>query len=755
MTLRGRLTTAFLVVVLGPVLLGAFFVGNILTTVSHDRAVDRLNLAAATVRATLGAICQQLRAAAQAVALAPDPGNRSAVADALVTRGLASAIVVTDATGATAFQVPAAPPLPWGDCDRTAQSDPPRALAVRAEIRDPAGAAVGAVTAAQILDADFVARLADVTGVEVTLLRDGHIPAVAYSTEPQRARDGVVTAAAGLRGSGVAQNDDRYVRRVDPSPGQPLPLVLSVQRDRPPGDNALLVAAVVVAGVVGVFTAWRLARMTTRPLAELAEAAERVGRGDLTARVPIRGHDEVGQLASAFNRMTREIQAYVHALTASRDQLRGHVAILGDTLSSTHDLERILKLILRTALAATSARAGVVSLLDAATGTLVGRAAEGIDELEPPGEWPVAARDQGRSTLRVPLGSGVLGTVAATGRPLRGRVDRDRPEPAAGEPRCRTYIAVPVSVPSRRAEVGGGPEESRPTDARADPLTTPPALGVLAVYDRLGADEFDEGDLVTLRTFAGQAAVAVDNVRMHDEAQRLSLTDPLTNLWNYRHLKMSLDREIERAGRTGRRLTVLALDLDRFKEVNDTYGHAAGDEVLVEFARRIRAVVREVDLAFRKGGEEFVVLLPETDARGGTIVAERLGAAVRDTPITVRSHAGADSEAAGEMAVSVTVSIGIAVYPDHAIGGQQLLDAADEALYAAKAAGRDCYRLATRPKGQLAAELAVPLGAASPDGPLPVAGRLSSGATGVADGSGGGAAGASSAAQPPRQSRGR
>jgi len=219
----------------------------------------------------------------------------------------------------------------------------------------------------------------------------------------------------------------------------------------------------------------------------------------------------------------------------------------------------------------------------------------------------------------------------------------------------------------------------------AVPFSVPDSVkGVLALYDRVGDDEFDDADLVTLRTFAGQAAIAVENVRVHEEAQRLSHTDPLTSLYNYRTLKDSLRREVERASRFGHRLCVLALDLDRFKQVNDSYGHAAGDVVLVEFARRVRSVIREVDLAFRRGGEEFVVLLPETDALGGTVVAERLNAAIRAAPIAVPAKA----------AIPVTVSIGIAVYPEHGGTGQQVLEVADDALYQAKARGRDRYRLA-------------------------------------------------------------
>ncbi len=359
----------------------------------------------------------------------------------------------------------------------------------------------------------------------------------------------------------------------------------------------------------------------------------------------------------------------------------------------------------------------------------------------------------------------MIGTVAATGEPLCGRREpadapTGEPEPAdaptgapepadvpTGEPTCETYIAVPFAAPGA-TDLGGRGGLDRPGHPPTDELEPPRrdvepssgALGVLALYDRLGADEFDDDDLVTLRTFAAHAAVAVENVRVHEEAQRLSLTDPLTGLWNYRYLRESIRREVERANRFGRMLSVLALDLDRFKDVNDTWGHTAGDAVLVEFARRVRGEIREVDLAFRQGGEEFVVLLPETDARGAAIVAERLGAVVRDQPVPVNGHSG-------PVRVPVTVSIGVAVYPDHAATGQQVLDAADDALYAAKSAGRDGYRLAPAPDPAPTREIPVVATAVSPPDGLPRAG--------TADSAGAGQGGASSGPHPPRQSRGR
>ncbi|SBT54422.1 diguanylate cyclase [Micromonospora narathiwatensis] len=775
MTLRGRLTAAFLAVVLGPILLGAFFVGSMMSAVDRSRSTERLGLAAAGVRTSVDALCQQLRAAADAVALVSDPAARPRAADQVVGRGLAAAVLITDNAGRTSYATPDGPAGPWQDCaGESSVAGPVRALAARVQLRDAAGVDLGTVAAAQPVDPAFVARLAAVTGVAVTLLDEpSGTDRVTHTTETQEVREAVLAAARTVDGDRVTETTDgRYVRRLGPSPRQPLPLVLSVPGERPPGLYAVLVGAVALAAALAVLAAGRLARVTTRPLVELAGAVDRVAHGDLTARVPVRSRDEIGRLARAFNRMTRETGSYVAALTSSRDQLRGHLAVLGDTLASTHDLQRILRVILHSAIAATGARAGAVLLLDG-DGVLVGRCVEGLD-----GRWPTTDRSD-PATLRVPVGTGVVGTVAATGEPLRGRW-----EPAhvpSGEPTCETYIAVPFAA-SGAAELGGRAGSDRPGHPPADdpgsssdpggsdnssaagghnsasaPLGGAPdrtkagltprrdlepssgALGVLALYDRLGADEFDDDDLFTLRTFAGHAAVAVENVRVHEEAQRLSLTDPLTGLWNYRYLRESIRREVERANRFGRMLSVLALDLDRFKDVNDTWGHAAGDAVLVEFARRVRGEIREVDLAFRQGGEEFVVLLPETDARGAAIVAERLGAVVREHPVPVDGHGG--------LRVPVTVSIGIAVYPDHAATGQQVLDAADDALYAAKSAGRDGYQLARQPDPAATREIPVVSAAVSPPDGLPRAG--------AADPAGAGQGGASSGPHPPRQSRGR
>ncbi|HEX6073918.1 MAG TPA: diguanylate cyclase [Micromonosporaceae bacterium] len=672
MTLRARLTAAFLAVVLGPVLIGSVFVGGTVAAVSRARSTERLDVAATAVRTTLDAVCTRLRMSAEtaaALARGQEPVTDAALHAALqvVRQGNAGATRVDDATGRL-IQRFGNVPGPWTECDggfRTSGKGRVFALAFRAEVRGADNRIAGYVQVAEPVDANLVRRLAGASGVEVAVIDQRDPPLATVSTE--RSRD-ITQSARGATSSDVVQtNDGWYIRVLYPMRGQPLWLVLATSGGEEQGLFAVLLAVVLLSGLLAVAAAWWLARSTTRPLAELAQAADRVAGGDLDARVPVRSADEVGRLATTFNRMTREMQGYVEALTASRDQLRGYLGLLGETLSSTHDLGKILGVILETAMAATGAQAGVVLLMDQPDGRrpgmLVARSAQGLGD-----------RAGALTDIRLALGEGLLGGVAMSGEPRRGRVEWDGPELSTQEPRCRTYVAVPFSGTRH----GDGDETS-----------TQPGrlLGVLALYDRLGHDDFDDADLITLRTFAGQAAVAVENVLLHEETHRLSLTDPLTGLWNYRYLKESVRREVERANRFDRKLAVLAMDLDRFKEINDTYGHPVGDAVLVEFARRVKEVTREVDLAFRQGGEEFVVLLPETDTAGGAKVAERLCAVIRDRTFDVESGDGP-----GE-AIRVTVSAGIAVYPDHGGTVPEVLEAADDALYAAKAAGRDTYRV--------------------------------------------------------------
>ena len=651
MTLRTRLTAAFLLVVLVPLLVGAGLVFALL-----PRAVDRLqaeNLTSSAALAVSAVVerCERVQAAAEAVARTAatgDPSLAQAVSR-LVDSGVVDGVRVVDGAErvrAVDGTVPgsAAPQCGVGGVARTGGAVQ---LVATTELRSATREDAGAVVAALDLDDQWVRGLGAAAGdAEVALFTDGE-PVAASG----RVDDALVRAA--LADVGALVSRDAHVAVAVLSGDESTFGALVTQPGRLDLRAVQLVVPVAVvvggAGALAAVIAAGLARATTRPLEELGSAASRVAGGDLTTTIAVRSRDEVGRLAQSFNVMTEELRLHVEALERSGEQLRAGVARLGAALSGTHDLERILAVVLETALATTGAHAGAV---------LMGGAA--ADELALSVGSNLAARGV-PDGLRVPVGVGLSGEVARTREPLMGRSGTRRGEraPGPGEPAGAPFVAMPLMSSGR-------------------------VVGVLLLWDRDGDEDFTEADLALLRTFTSQATVAVDNVLLHEEARRLSVTDAMTGLTNYRGFTVAVGKEIERAARFGRPLALLLLDLDHFKLVNDVWGHQRGDAVLVELAARVRGQVRDVDTPARYGGEEFVVVLPETDQAGAAHAAERIRAAVRRRPFGD----------AGEPPIDVTVSIGIAVFPDHGTTSTTLLRRADEALYAAKAGGRDGWRVA-------------------------------------------------------------
>ena len=164
------------------------------------------------------------------------------------------------------------------------------------------------------------------------------------------------------------------------------------------------------------------------------------------------------------------------------------------------------------------------------------------------------------------------------------------------------------------------------------------------------------------------------------ELERLSISDGLTGLFNHRHIHQELSEEFERVKRTGEPLAVAMMDLDHFKQVNDTYGHQAGDAVLQELADILRETAREIDKLGRYGGEEFLAVLPDSDIDAATVFAERVREAVQEYAFDV----GLPEP------VRLTMSAGVATFLDHDVENpDQLVDWADRALYAAKKGGRN------------------------------------------------------------------
>jgi diguanylate cyclase (GGDEF)-like protein len=214
------------------------------------------------------------------------------------------------------------------------------------------------------------------------------------------------------------------------------------------------------------------------------------------------------------------------------------------------------------------------------------------------------------------------------------------------------------------------------------PPGEPLALALLPLgyqEDKLGFVAFDAANLDPLAMIASQVSAAVKRARLHAEVRSLSLTDALSGISNRRYFDLIMEREIERSRRFNRDLSVIFIDVDLFKSYNDTFGHIAGDEAIKEIARCIDAGIRELDVASRFGGEEFAVILPETNAAGALLVAERIRGRV----------AGSDA-----FRRPLSISLGVVSHHGPIDSAAMLLDEADRALYRAKQAGRNRVEVA-------------------------------------------------------------
>ncbi|HYG80316.1 MAG TPA: sensor domain-containing diguanylate cyclase, partial [Pyrinomonadaceae bacterium] len=201
-------------------------------------------------------------------------------------------------------------------------------------------------------------------------------------------------------------------------------------------------------------------------------------------------------------------------------------------------------------------------------------------------------------------------------------------------------------------------------------------MGALMVRSDDPVRVWQENEILLLRTVADQVTVAVNHARLFSQMQQQALTDGLTGCFNRRSFEMQLERDLHLATRMSLPVSLILLDLDKFKRVNDTFGHEAGDMALRLLADGLRDELRSVDTAARYGGEEFAVILPQAGVEGALVVAERLRRRIEQMEVPGVGH--------------VTASLGIATFPQHASSRDSLVLAADRALYNAKNSGRNC-----------------------------------------------------------------
>lgn len=259
-------------------------------------------------------------------------------------------------------------------------------------------------------------------------------------------------------------------------------------------------------------------------------------------------------------------------------------------------------------------------------------------------------------------GHGVSGWVAGRGKPLIIPDLTREPNLLNVEllpPRIRSFIAMPLKV---RNEV----------------------IGILNI-SHSQPNAFSGEDMQLLTILAGQAAVTIERTETFHTLETLAITDGLTHVYNHRYFQMRLDDELKRCKRYHTNLTLMLLDIDHFKAINDRYGHASGDAVLRELATLLRRSVRDTEIVARYGGEEFALILPQTALDEALIAANRVRANIEAQ--TFQTADGQD--------IRLTVSIGMATAPTHGISRSELITQTDRALYAAKDAGRNRVVTAT------------------------------------------------------------
>ena len=369
-----------------------------------------------------------------------------------------------------------------------------------------------------------------------------------------------------------------------------------------------------------------VSRTLQREISRFLEAARKLAAGDFSAKVPTVGHDEFAELGEEFNKMSAELERRLAELSQERGRVQDSMRRLGEAVASNLDRDALLELVVRTAV-------------------------DGV------------GADAGRACVRV-NSSGGLDERSRVGN-LHGLQS--------------TLESVEIEALN-----SGQPRESTvgETTAIAHPLRGAEALhdvvGVVSVA-RSGRP-FSPGDRELFSYLAGQVARSMENVELHETTARRSVTDELTGLSNRRAFDTALTAEIERAKRFGSELSLVLVDLDDFKLVNDTYGHPQGDVVLREVARVLRESSREIDTPARYGGEELAAILPGTDLEGAFNRAERIRELIGQLRIPRLDGGGT---------LRITASCGVASARATGTDGRALVQAADSVLYEAKRGGKN------------------------------------------------------------------
>lgn len=421
----------------------------------------------------------------------------------------------------------------------------------------------------------------------------------------------------------------------------------------------ILLAVIVYGSALSLGAIW-LVRRVAGPLDALSRSAEAMERGEPFAFVATR-QDEIGGLAGTMARLHAIVEQRYAVVSAMAEQ-SSVLNRLSELVSYADDEDAVI-------------RAGAAAL----------------ERLVPSSGGAVALVNPSFDQLRVHSSWGESAAFPDAPPPI------DRPAGCPGIRRNAVHITrLAPDALSLSCEV----HPLRSGSLLCVPMISHnEVIGVIHI-ERADEDAFADDEVRLAGRVAEQVALAMANLRLMRRMERQAMTDPLTGLANPRAFDPLVERELTIAQRDGAPVAIIMLDLDHFKQFNDTHGHPAGDEALRTLARTLRASIRETDTAARYGGEEFAVLLRATDLEGALVVAEKIRSAIELTSVEIGPSRFA----------RVTASLGVAASDSHGLDRMQLMRLADGALYAAKRAGRNRVASAPAPPARTAGSSTLPQG---------------------------------------------
>jgi diguanylate cyclase (GGDEF)-like protein len=512
------------------------------------------------------------------------------------------------------------------------------------------GRKVGSVAVSLEPAARYAARVKRLTGLDVRVVRDGKLLASTIEDDhgPPSLESGQVTIAGEEFRGRFAQ--------VDEAAGPPVQLGVFAEGSDIAG--AISSSRWLIGGILAAFLLLALlssvvvVRALQRQIDQFLSAAKRLAAGDFSRPVPVEGNDEFAALGTQFNEMSKQLESKIEEVQRKRGELEDTIRRVGEAFAAGLDREGIVNLAARQAVDACEADSGRVVPIDKRRLRAVH-----VGDHSPDVIAALEKAERDAFAVHAEAGLELLGYLEA---------EKDDQAPSARPVAAEVSDVYALAVPLV-ARLGRGRSLEH--------------VGALSIARR--HLPFDEHEIDLFSYLAGQAAVSIENADLHETVQLQALTDELTGLYNVRHFQETLAGEVERSRRFGTPVSLVMLDIDDFKKVNDNYGHQQGDVVLSKVARVLRELSRDIDVEARYGGEEMAVILPQTDLDGAELAAERMRQAIADLPI---------ERIDGSAPMHVTASFGVAALPECARDADSLVAEADAALYRAKRAGKNVVR---------------------------------------------------------------